>query len=294
MILIDGRKVSDSLKEKIKQEIISLKNRYNKVPGLVVILVGDNPASKAYVVSKSKTCVELGMHSEKVELPENTSEEELLSLISKYNDDENIDGILVQLPLPKHIDETKVIDAINPAKDVDGFHPINVGNLVLGRECFVPCTPAGIIELLKYYNIETSGKHAVVIGRSSIVGKPMANLLMQKNAYANCIVTVCHSAAKEISVYTKEADILIAAIGSANFVKSHMVKEGAVVIDVGINRIDDALSPKGYKIVGDVDFENVKDKCAHITPVPGGVGPMTIAMLMQNALKSFKKKLNAI
>jgi methylenetetrahydrofolate dehydrogenase (NADP+)/methenyltetrahydrofolate cyclohydrolase len=294
MILIDGRKVSDSLKEKIKQEIISLKNRYNKVPGLVVILVGDNPASKAYVASKSKTCVELGMHSEKVELPENTSEEELLSLISKYNDDENIDGILVQLPLPKHIDETKVIDAINPAKDVDGFHPINVGNLVLGRECFVPCTPAGIIELLKYYNIETSGKHAVVIGRSSIVGKPMANLLMQKNAYANCIVTVCHSAAKEISVYTKEADILIAAIGSANFVKSHMVKEGAVVIDVGINRIDDALSPKGYKIVGDVDFENVKDKCAHITPVPGGVGPMTIAMLMQNALKSFKKKLNAI
>jgi len=180
MILIDGRKVSDSLKEKIKQEIISLKNRYNKVPGLVVILVGDNPASKAYVASKSKTCVELGMHSEKVELPENTSEEELLSLISKYNDDENIDGILVQLPLPKHIDETKVIDAINPAKDVDGFHPINVGNLVLGRECFVPCTPAGIIELLKYYNIETSGKHAVVIGRSSIVGKPMANLLMQK------------------------------------------------------------------------------------------------------------------
>ncbi len=166
--------------------------------------------------------------------------------------------------------------------------------MVLGRECFVPCTPAGIIELLKYYNIETSGKHAVVIGRSSIVGKPMANLLMQKNAYANCIVTVCHSAAKEISVYTKEADILIAAIGSANFVKSHMVKEGAVVIDVGINRIDDALSPKGYKIVGDVDFENVKDKCAHITPVPGGVGPMTIAMLMQNALKSFKKKLNAI
>lgn len=291
MILIDGRKVSQELKESLKSEITELAKKTNRAPGLATILVGNNPASKAYVTSKAKTCLELGMRSEMIELPDSVSEDELLSIISKLNYDDNIDGILVQLPLPKHIEESKVIEAINPAKDVDGFHPVNVGNLVLGRDCFIPCTPAGIIELFKYYNIQTTGKHAVVIGRSSIVGKPMANLLMQKSAYANCVVTVCHSAAKDLSIYTKQADILIAAMGSPLFVKDYMVKEGAIVIDVGINRVNDVSSERGYRLVGDVDFEKVKNKCSFITPVPGGVGPMTIAMLMKNTLKSFKRKI---
>ncbi|MDP3443605.1 MAG: tetrahydrofolate dehydrogenase/cyclohydrolase catalytic domain-containing protein, partial [Ignavibacteria bacterium] len=234
----------------------------------------------------------IGMNSKIENLPENVDEKVLLDLIQQYNNDENFHGILVQLPLPKHIDEEKVIQQISPKKDVDGFHPINVGNLMIGKSTFFPCTPNGIVELLKKYKIPTSGKHVVVVGRSNIVGKPVANMLVQKKEGANAIVTICHSAASDLSHYTKQADILIAAIGKANFITADMIKDGAAIIDVGINRIDDANSPKGYKIVGDVDFENVAPKSSFITPVPGGVGPMTIAMLLQNTFLAYLKITN--
>ena len=222
-------------------------------------------------------------------LPEKTSEEELVRLIEKYNSDENFHGILVQLPLPEQINEDKIIETISPEKDVDGFHPVNVGKLLIGQDTFEPCTPAGIVELLKRYNIETKGKHVVVVGRSNIVGKPVAVMLLQKKEGANAIVTVCHSAASNLNDYTKSADILIAAIGRPNFITGEMVKEGVVVIDVGINRVEAPETKKGYKLVGDVNFEEVSQKASYITPVPGGVGPMTIAMLLSNTYKSFLK-----
>ncbi|MHB8339379.1 MAG: bifunctional 5,10-methylenetetrahydrofolate dehydrogenase/5,10-methenyltetrahydrofolate cyclohydrolase, partial [Ignavibacteriaceae bacterium] len=247
------------------------------------------PASEIYVRSKAKDCEEIGMRSKVEKLGANIDEEELLALVSKYNNDNNYHGILVQLPLPKHISEDKVIEAISPRKDVDGFHPISIGNLVIGKDTFVSCTPAGIQELLIRYKIETKGKHVVVLGRSNIVGKPIANIMLQKKEGANSIVTVCHSATKNISYFTRQADILIAAIGSPNFVKSDMVKEGVVVIDVGINRVEDKNSKKGYRVVGDVDFESVAPLSSFITPVPGGVGPMTIAMLLKNTFKAYLK-----
>ncbi|MGE5497382.1 MAG: bifunctional methylenetetrahydrofolate dehydrogenase/methenyltetrahydrofolate cyclohydrolase FolD [Syntrophothermus sp.] len=286
MTIIDGKKVAADIRAELKIKIDKLKAEGLQVPGLVAILVGDNPASQSYVNSKSKACIELGMYSRVDRLAADISENELLSLVEKYNNDPLIDGILVQLPLPKHIDENKVIDAISPEKDVDGFHPASVGNLVIGKDTFYPCTPAGIQELLKRYKIETSGKHVVVVGRSNIVGKPVANIMLQKKDYANAIVTVCHSAAKDLSKFTLSADILIAAIGRANFITADMVSDGAVVIDVGINRVEDASAAKGYRIVGDVDFESVSKKASYITPVPGGVGPMTIAMLLQNTYES--------
>lgn len=286
MTIIDGKKVAADIRAELKVKIDKLKADGLQVPGLVAILVGDNPASQSYVNSKSKACIELGMYSRVDRLSADISENELLSLVEKYNNDPLIDGILVQLPLPKHIDENKIIDAISPEKDVDGFHPASVGNLVIGKDTFYPCTPAGIQELLKRYKIETSGKHVVIVGRSNIVGKPVANILLQKKDYANAIVTVCHSAAKDLSKYTLSADILIAAIGRANFITADMVNEGTVVIDVGINRVEDASAAKGYRIVGDVDFESVSKKASYITPVPGGVGPMTIAMLLQNTYES--------
>lgn len=286
MNLIDGKKVSSVIKEELKLKINKLKGEGKQVPGLVAILVGDNPASQVYVSSKSKACLELGMTSKVERLDAGISEKELLDLVEKYNHDNDFHGILVQLPLPKHIDENKVIETISPEKDVDGFHPVSVGKLVIGQDTFYPCTPAGIQELLKFYKIETKGKHVVVVGRSNIVGKPIANIMVQKKEYANSIVTVCHSAAKDLTQFTKSADILIAAIGSPNFIKADMVKDGVVIIDVGINRVDDSTNPKGYRIVGDVDFENVMEKTSFITPVPGGVGPMTIAMLLQNTYKS--------
>lgn len=287
MILIDGKKVSDDIKVELTSKVAEKKEKYGKVPGLVTILVGENPASQSYVKMKSKACTEIGMFSIQENIETSISEEALLDLVKKYNEDENIHGILVQLPLPKHIDENKIIEAISPKKDVDGFHPISMGNLVIGKEAFYPCTPYGIVELLKRYNIETKGKHCVVVGRSNIVGKPIANLMLQKKDGANAIVTVCHSAAKDLTQYTKSADILIAAIGVPNFIKEDMVKEGVVIIDVGINRVEDINSPKGYKIVGDVDFDSVAAKSAYITPVPKGVGPMTIAMLMKNTYTAF-------
>jgi methylenetetrahydrofolate dehydrogenase (NADP+) / methenyltetrahydrofolate cyclohydrolase len=288
MILIDGKKVAADIRNELKEKISQLRAEGKNVPGLVAIIVGDDPASQIYVASKGKACEEIGMRTKTEKLSVDISEAELLSLIQSYNQNKDYHGILVQLPLPKHINEDKVIETISPQKDVDGFHPISVGNLVIGKDTFASCTPAGIQELLIRYNIETKGKHVVVVGRSNIVGKPIANIMLQKAEGANSIVTIVHSAANDISFYTKQADILIAAIGKAEMIKADMVKDGVAVIDVGINRIDDPTKAKGYRIVGDVDFENVSKKTSFITPVPGGVGPMTIAMLLSNTYKAYK------
>jgi len=287
MKLIDGKQIAAEIKEELRSKISELIKAGKNVPGLVTILVGNNPASEVYVRNKGKACKEIGMRSKSEKLSEDISEEELLALVEKYNHNKDYHGILVQLPLPKHINEDKVIEAISPKKDVDGFHPISIGNLVIGKETFVSCTPAGIQELLIRYGIETKGKHVVVLGRSNIVGKPIANIMLQKKEGANSVVTICHSATKDLSFYTRQADILIAAIGSPKFVKADMVKEGVVVIDVGINRIEDAAKPKGYRLVGDVDFDEVAPKASMITPVPGGVGLMTIAMLLKNTYKAY-------
>lgn len=288
MILIDGKKVAAEIRNELKDKISQLKANGKNIPGLVAIIVGDNHASQIYVANKAKACEEIGMRTKTEKLSADISEEELLSLIKTYNQNNDFHGILVQLPLPKHINEDRVIETISYKKDVDGFHPISVGNLVIGKDTFASCTPAGIQELLIRYNIETKGKHVVVVGRSNIVGKPIANIMLQKTAGANSIVTIVHSAAKDISYYTKQADILIAAIGKAEMIKADMVKDGVVVVDVGINRIEDLTKPKGYRIVGDVDFEAVSKKASFITPVPGGVGPMTIAMLLSNTFKAYK------
>ena len=288
MILIDGKKIAADIRNELKEKISKLRAEGNKIPGLVAIIVGEDPASQIYVASKGKACEEIGMRTKTEKLSAGISEEALLDLIESYNQNKDYNGILVQLPLPKHIDEDRVIETISPKKDVDGFHPISVGNLVIGKDTFASCTPAGIQELLIRYKIETKGKHVVVVGRSNIVGKPIANIMLQKAEGANSIVTIVHSAAKDISYYTKQADILIAAIGKAEMIKADMVKDGVAVIDVGINRIDDPTKVKGYRIVGDVDFENVSKKVSFITPVPGGVGPMTIAMLLSNTYKAYK------
>lgn len=285
--IIDGKLISARITEEIKNEMKDI----SVTPGLALILVGNDPASEIYVKMKSKKCAELGFHSVIDRQPADLSEADMLGLIAKYNHDEKVHGILIQLPLPKHINEMKVLEAVDYRKDVDGFHPTNAGRLVIGEKCFRPCTPAGIHELLIRYNVDTSGKNVVVIGRSNIVGKPIANILMQKAKGANATVTVCHSATQNIAEYTREADIIIAAIGKANFVKGDMVKDGVVIIDVGINRIDDPSLPKGYKVVGDVDYDECYPKAKMITPVPGGVGPMTIAMLMKNTLDSATKKI---
>jgi len=287
MIILDGKKIAEQIKSELKDKVDKLIASNKNVPGLVTIMVGDNPASHSYVNSKSKSSQAIGMHSKVEKLPAETTEDELIALVNKYNGDENFHGILVQLPLPKHINEDNVIMSILPEKDVDGFHPISVGKLVIGQDTFLPCTPAGIQELFKRYNIETAGQHVVVVGRSNIVGKPIANIMFQKKAYANSIVTICHTAAKDLSVYTKQADILIAAVGKPNCITADMVKDGVVVIDVGINRVEDPSLPKGYRIVGDVDFENVAPKSSFITPVPGGVGLLTVAMLLSNTYKAY-------
>lgn len=281
--IIDGKSIAQSIREEIKIKTEALKTK-GITPCLAVILVGSNPASVSYVTGKQKALAEVGMNDRSVRLPESTTEQELISLIQELNADKSVHGILVQLPLPQHIDEEKIILAIDPAKDVDGFHPVNVGNLVIGKKTFLPCTPHGIIVLLKRMNIETDGKTAVVIGRSNIVGKPAALLLARKDL--NATVTICHSGTKNIADITRRADILIAAAGRTNIVTADMVKEGAAVIDVGVNRIPDASKKSGFRLAGDVDFENVKEKAAFITPVPGGVGPMTIAMLMANTLEA--------
>ncbi len=286
--IIDGKKISSEIREKIKLNVEELRKKYNSVPGLAVVLVGDDPASAVYVRLKGKGCDEAGIRSFEYILPGNTTKEELLSLIDKLNNDSEVNGILVQLPLPDHIHENDIINAIVPEKDIDGFHPINTGKMVANEECFYPCTPMGIQELIYRYVKDLKGKHLVVVGRSNIVGKPVMNMMLQKNERANCVVTVCHTAAPDISVYTKQADILVVAAGQAHTVTGDMVKEGVVVIDVGVNRIPDPNDSSKTKIVGDVDFESVSLKASAITPVPGGVGPMTIAMLLFNTVKAFE------
>ena len=285
-IIIDGKQVAADIRAEVAQKVAALKKN-GKNACLAVILVGENPASVSYVTGKQKALAEVGMQDRSVHLPENTSEEDLLKLIDQLNNDDTVHGILVQLPLPKHINEDKVIMAISPEKDVDGFHPVNVGNMMIGRPGFLPCTPHGIIVLLQRMGIETSGKHAVVIGRSNIVGKPVSVLLAQKNV--NCTVTLCHTGTKNLSEITKQADIVVVASGHPHTLTGDMIKQGAVVIDVGVNRIPDSSKKSGFRLVGDCDFDDLKEKASFITPVPGGVGPMTIAMLMVNTLESAEK-----
>src|SRR5574344_2149398 len=284
MILLDGKKTAEAIKIQIAQEVKAIIDKGERAPHLVAIIVGENGASKTYIASKEKACSEVGFKSTILRLPAETTQQELLSHIYSINNDSGIDGVIVQLPLPKEIDEEVIINAIDPSKDVDGFHPVNIGKMMLGEPTFVSATPFGIMSLLEHYNIPTSGKHCVVLGRSNIVGRPIANLLSQKSNPGDCTVTLCHSRTKDIKSYTLEADIIIAALGVRELLKADMVKEGAVVIDVGITRIADSTLPKGYRICGDVAFEEVAPKCSYITPVPGGVGPMTIVSLLRNTL----------
>jgi methylenetetrahydrofolate dehydrogenase (NADP+)/methenyltetrahydrofolate cyclohydrolase len=285
--LINGNEVAQQIREELKQEVAQIKEKYNVTPGLVTILVGESPASISYVTAKQKTSKDLGFYSIQDNQPANITEEQLLSLIDKYNKDPKIHGILVQLPLPKHINETKILYAIDPKKDVDGFHPVNVGKLMIGEADFLPCTPAGIQQLLIRSGTKIDGAEVVVVGRSNIVGKPITNILLQKQKGANATVTICHTGTKDMAFHTKRADILIVAAGKPKAVTADMVKEGVVVIDVGVNRI--GMTPEGKaKLCGDVDFDGVKEKASAITPVPGGVGPMTITMLMMNTVKAAK------
>jgi methylenetetrahydrofolate dehydrogenase (NADP+)/methenyltetrahydrofolate cyclohydrolase len=288
--IISGKEIAKSIREELKVKADELIAK-GITPGLAVVLVGEDPASEVYVRAKGKACDKLGIYSDTIKLPAETSEEELLKLIEKLNADSKIHGILVQLPLPKHIEENKVLMTIDPDKDVDGFHPVNVGRMLVGDECFLPCTPHGVQELLVRSGNDPEGKHVVVVGRSNIVGKPVAGILMQKKPGANATVTIAHSRTKNLAELTKCADIIVAAIGKPEFIKAEMVKDGVVVIDVGVNQV--GKTPEGKRILkGDVDFEAVKEKATAITPVPGGVGPMTITMLMQNTLRSAENTLN--
>lgn len=285
--LIDGKKIAEEIKEELKNQVFELKNKYSLVPGLATVLVGDDPASHVYVNLKIKNCENLGIASFNYQMSAGTSQEELLGLVHKLNAEPAVHGILVQVPLPKCINETEILLAIDPKKDVDGFHPYSLGKMVIGEDTFLSCTPAGIQQLLIRSNIETEGKHVVVVGRSNIVGKPIANILVQKNPFANATVTICHSRTPNIRDYTLQADILIVAIGIPGFITADMVKEGATVIDVGTNRIGTTINGKA-KLTGDVAFDEVSQKAGAITPSPGGVGPMTIAMLMANTVKAAK------
>ncbi|NQU12428.1 bifunctional 5,10-methylenetetrahydrofolate dehydrogenase/5,10-methenyltetrahydrofolate cyclohydrolase [bacterium] len=289
--LIDGKAIAEQLNTETAAEVARLREKHQLVPGLAVVLVGDNPASAAYVASKDKMCARLGLHSERINLPGSTAEGELLAVINDLNFKGTVHGILVQAPLPKQIAEECVFAAVDPTKDVDGFHPLNAGKLAFGDPTgFAPCTPAGVQELLVRSGVELSGAHVVVLGRSRIVGRPVSLLLSQKSSGANATVTVCHSRSRALAEICRQADVLIAAIGLPRFVTAAMVREGAVVIDVGINRVEDPAAPKGYRLVGGVDFEPVKEKAGFITPVPGGVGPMTIAMLMRNTVRAAKMR----
>ena len=284
---INGAEIAAQIREEIKQEVLQLRAKHNLVPGLVTVLLGSDPGSLSYISGKEKTAKELGFYSERIDLPETTSQKDLLALVDKLNKDPKIHGVLVQIPLPKHINENEVLYAINPKKDVDGFHPVNVGKLMIGDADYLPCTPAGIQQLLVRSGVTIDGAEVVVVGRSNIVGKPIANILMQKNKGANATVTLCHTHTRDIAFHTRRADILIVAAGKPKSITADMVKEGAVVIDVGVNQIGTSKSGKRI-LVGDVDFENVKEKASMITPVPGCVGPMTITMLMLNTLKAAK------
>ena len=292
MEILDGKATSSLIKERLKVRVDELIKEGKKKPHLAAILVGENPASLTYVNAKVKACENVGFESSLIRLESNITEEELLNQVEELNNAAAVDGFIVQLPLPDHIDEKKVTLAIKPSKDVDGFHPENIGRMSLNLPCFLPATPNGILELLKNYNIQTSGKSCVILGRSSIVGTPLSVLLSRNREPGNCTVTLVHSRTKNVEELAREADILIAAIGKPEYVHSEMVKKGAVVVDVGINRIKDETRRSGYRLVGDVDFESVSDKVSYITPVPGGVGPMTIASLMQNTLLAYENKRN--
>ena len=286
-IIIDGKKIASLIKEEIKNQVEEIISKGGRAPHLAAVLVGDDGASLTYVSNKVASCKQVGFKSSLITLPYEIEEEKLLSEITRLNEDKEIDGFIVQLPLPKHIDGDKVLLAINPKKDVDGFHPTNFGKMALDMETFVPATPYGIIELLERYNIDTNGKHTVVIGRSNIVGRPISILMSRKAKWGNSTVTVVHSRTKNLEFFTKNADIVISALGVPNFLKANMVKDGVVIIDVGITRVKDLNKTKGYVLKGDVDFDSVKEKASYITPVPGGVGPMTIISLLQNTLKAY-------
>lgn len=286
--IIDGKQIAAQMREELKQKVASLKAK-GVTPGLAVILVGDDPASKSYVTAKEQACHDIGMYSSDNRIPASTTQAELLALIDKFNKDPKIHGILVQLPLPKHINEDAVLLAVDPGKDVDGFHPVNVGRMVVGQDAYLPCTPHGVIQLLVRSGVKLDGSEVVVVGRSNIVGKPVANMLIQKSPTGNATVTICHTRTKNLADHVRRADIIIAAAGRPNTITAEMVKPGAVVIDVGVNRIDDATKKSGFRLVGDVDFDTVKEKASLITPVPGGVGPMTITMLLYNTVQSAEK-----
>lgn len=286
--IIDGKQVAADMRAEFKAQVERLKQK-GIVPGLGVILVGEDPASNSYVRAKERACAEIGIYSDDNRLSAETSREELMALVEKMNNDPKINGILIQLPLPKHLNASQVLVAIDPAKDVDGFHPVNIGKMVVGEKAFLPCTPQGIIQLLMRTGVKIAGAEVVIVGRSNIVGKPLANMLVQKNKTGNATVTVCHTHTKDLAAHTKRADIVIAAAGRPNTITADMIKNGAVVIDVGVNRVRDETKKRGYRLVGDVDFEHVKEKAGFITPVPGGVGPMTITMLLYNTVESAKR-----
>ncbi len=290
MKLIDGKLVANSIKEEIKKEVANIIDNGLRAPHLVAVIVGNDPASATYIRNKEKACQAVGITSTVYKLEESTTQEKLLEIVDYINKDDEVDGLIVQLPLPKHIDEEVIVNAITPEKDVDGFHPQSIGKMVAGLDTFLPATPYGITKLLEYYNIETSGKHCVVLGRSNIVGTPISILLSRKSDVGNCTVTLCHSRTKNIKELCAQADIIIAAIGKPHFVTEDMVKKDAVVIDVGTNRVKSDKTKSGYALTGDVDFENVAKKCSYITPVPGGVGPMTITSLLLNTLKSYNNR----
>jgi len=290
--IIDGKQIAAQMRLELKQKAKDLK-AMGMVPGLGVVLVGDDPASKSYVTAKERACEEIGIYSDDNRLPDTTTQEELMALVRKMNNDPKIHGILVQLPLPKQLNESEVLFAIDPDKDVDGFHPVNVGRMMIGESRFLPCTPHGVVQMLVRSDVTIEGAHAVIVGRSNIVGKPLASMLAQKKPTGNATVTVCHTRTKDLASYTREADILIAAAGRADTITADMVKDGAVVIDVGVNRVEDASKKRGYRLVGDVAFDAVKEKASLITPVPGGVGPMTITMLLYNTVESADRALQA-
>lgn len=292
MLKLDGTLASKAVKEQLKQQTLRLEQEGKRAPHLAAVLIGSNGASETYVASKVKSCNEIGFDSTLVRFKESISEQELLDKIEELNNDDFIDGILVQLPLPKHISEAKVINAVSPLKDVDGFHPVSVGRMVQGLKTFIPATPYGIMLMLEHYNLETKGKHAVVIGRSNIVGRPMSILLSSNTTYGNCTVTICHSHTHNLKEICLQGDIIIAALGRAEFVKADMVKPGAIVIDVGITRVEDETAAKGYRIKGDVDYAGVSTVAGAISPVPGGVGPMTIAGLMKNTMDAYLRRVN--
>lgn len=288
MVLIDGKATANQIKNEIAEEVKAIKSKGDRAPHLAAVLVGNDGASLTYVGSKVRSCEKVGFDSSLIRLPEDTTEAELLAKIAELNQDDTLDGYIVQLPLPKHIDEEKVLLAIDPKKDVDGFHPSNFGRMALELETFIPATPFGIMQLIERYDIDTQGKHVVVIGRSHIVGRPISILMSQKGTYGNATVTVAHSRTKDLKALTQQADIIVSALGVPGFVTAEMVKDGVVIIDVGITRVEDASKEKGYYITGDVDFDSVAPKASYITPVPGGVGPMTIAMLLKNTLLARK------